>query len=54
MNMHNQANIYIYKNITPYKEKIIKHVVPITACFYDYVRKRNIEIEAMIEKLSCL
>jgi hypothetical protein len=52
---HAQANkhIYIYKNITPFKEKHNK-TCKNRARYYGHVTKRNAKVGATVEKLSRL
>jgi hypothetical protein len=50
INKHKQTNIYIYKNITPYKKNIIKHVISNIARFYGHAR-RNTTVEVTVEML---
>jgi hypothetical protein len=54
-NKHRQTNIYIYRNIAPYKRKYYKNVqYKNREHFYGHIRKRNIEMEALIGKISRL
>jgi hypothetical protein len=55
MNRYKQTNIYMYKNITPYKGKHYKNMQYGINLASTVTRgKRNIEIEAAVEKISCL
>jgi hypothetical protein len=49
-----QANIYLHKNITPYKIKYYKSEQYKIERFYGYARKRTAIVEATVEGLACL
>jgi hypothetical protein len=55
-NEYKQAhtNIYMHKNITPYKIKYYKSEQYKIEHFYGYARKRTAIVEATVEGLACL